>query len=446
VKTYGYDYAFALSLDAMNAILAARLAEVDMTLAYQAPDPDSGSTVKLDAKLGPWRIEGGQNSLLNISMPIESGRLSLTGGALTGDYDLGGVTPVMQITLGWLGPGGTQSAEGSGELTRLVFDPDPSTDKDNPGYVATANLLDPDKRLDTLASGLLSELMGSALFANREKVAQVFASVDPQPAALASWLRPSRWQYFVSEPDRGTAALCFLCQLDPAKQFPAQPAFDASALRPGADGVVLVSQATFFEHAVLPAVRTAFPGGDFRLVPDGESASIVSSGSFDAGRVSAQHYTLGATAAGDGLSTTASGSGPLKFLFGLADLPDASYSWSVATTNPAVYQDGRVSFAADPNPVIHHDQTVYWYDWVLLVALGITNAVGLAAAIYGLVNGFADDAQSGGTRDVDANLEASTGGAAVNLADLVDWTAGGRRLLAVGAGMSEALYVSCSLV
>lgn len=447
MKTYGYDYVFALGLDTVNAVLAERLAKTEMTIGYRALDEDSGSTVALHATFGPWRVLGGQNSLLNLSMPIVSGRLGLSGGALTGDYDLAGVQPVMQITLGWMGPGGgDQAATGSGGFTRLVFDPDPSRDKDNPGYVATANLLDPDHRLDTVAAGLLSELMASALFANRDVVAQVFASVDPQPAQLAEWLRPARWQYFVSAQDAGPAALCFLCQLDPAKPFPAQPAFDASAFKAGAAGVVLVAQEAFFTHAVLPAVRATFPGGTFEVKVTNERASIVNTRPFDAGRVSTSSYTLGPTAAGDGLATTASGSGPLKFLFGLADLPDASYSWSVQTANPAVYTDGRIGFAPDPHPVIHHDQTIYWYDWVLLVVLGITNAVGLASTVYDLVNGFADAAQSGGAEQAGTELQAATGGAAGHLAELVDWTAGGRRLTAIAAGMDEALYVTCALV
>jgi len=192
VKTYGCDYVFALTTDTVNAILASNLAGVMQTIGYSALDPGSGSTVSLHAQLAPWQlVPGGQNTLINLNLPIRAGTLTLTGGAITGSYDLSSVTPEMQVTLGWVGTGSQQVAAGSGAQTRLTFDPDLGQDKNNLGYVATLQVHDPGGHLDTVAAGLVSQLMASALFANRDKVAYVLASVNPAPPGLASWLAPA---------------------------------------------------------------------------------------------------------------------------------------------------------------------------------------------------------------------------------------------------------------
>ena len=54
MNTYGFDYAFALSVDAVNAILKRNLAGVAMNVHYTTKDEDTGSTITLTGKLAPW--------------------------------------------------------------------------------------------------------------------------------------------------------------------------------------------------------------------------------------------------------------------------------------------------------------------------------------------------------------------------------------------------------
>jgi len=142
---------------------------------------------------------------------------------------------------------------------------------------------------------------------------------------------------------------------------------------------------------------------------------------------------------------TSSGGGPLKFLFGLANLPDASYSWSVSTVNPCSYDGKAITFATDQHPVINQDHTIYWYDWVLLVVLGITNVAGLVSDIYDIVGNFADQAQNVGMSSINSGLQAATGGAVMNLAQVIDWTKDGQTLSPSAAGMNEAVFVAGNL-
>lgn len=445
MKTYGYDYVFALTVDMVNAILNSNLKNVDQSIDYSAVDPDSGSTITLNARLAPWQMVGGQNSLINLNIPIAQGSLSMAGGAITGTYDLGGVTPEMQITLGWVGTGDQAVARGSGDETHLTFNPDPSSDQNNPGYVATLQVHDPEGRLDAMATGILSEFMTEALFANRDKVAYIFATVNPAPADLASWLSPGEWQYFVSQGSDGTGVLCFLCMLTDGAAFPSQPSFDPSALQPSANSVVLISQPAFFENVVLPSVQSTFPSGKFQLTSTDDRSSIASAGDFDVSTVTVDSYTLNPSPSGDGLATSSSGGGPLTFLFGLADLPDAGYTWSLATVNPLSYDGTDITFAVDPNPTEQQDSTIPWYDWVLLVVLGITDATGLADAIYECVEKYGDQAQNVGMSTIDNDLQAATGGAVMNLGQVIAWTENGQNLAPSAVGMSESVFIAGNL-
>jgi hypothetical protein len=445
MKTYGYDYVFALTLDTVNAILTDNLKNVDQSIDYSTVDPDSGSTITLTAQLAPWQVVGGQNSLINLDIPIEQGSLSMAGGAITGDYDLGGVTPEMQITLGWVGTGDQAVARGSGDETHLTFNPDPDADQNNPGYVATLKVNDPDGRLDSMATGILSQFMAEALFANRDKVAYIFATVNPAPSDLAAWLSPGEWQYFVSQGSDGTGVLCFLCMLTDGAAFPSQPSFDPSALQPSANSVLLISQAAFFEHVVLPAVQSTFPGGKFQLTSTDDRSSIASTGDFDVNTVTVDSYTLSPSPSGDGLAMSSSGGGPLTFLFGLADLPNASYTWTLTTVNPLRYDGTDITFAVDSNPTEQQDTTIPWYDWALLVVLGITDPAGLAEAIYDCVEKFGDQAQNVGMSTIDTDIQNATGGAVMNLDQVITWTEGGQNLTPTTVGMSEAVFIAGNL-
>ena len=440
MRTYGFDYVFAVSVESVNKTLTKNLSDLT-SVVYKTVDEDSGSTISLNARLAAWSIvAGGQNNLLNMSLPISSGSLTLAGGALKGDYKLDGVAAIMQISLGWIGTGTGQDATGSGTSTNLVFSPDGTKDKNNPGYVATLQILDPNKRLDSLASGLLRQYMADVLVSNKDKLKYIFANVNPVAAGVGSWLKARKWLYYYAEAGN-LRALCFLCMLSEAA-FP-QSAFDSGALSSGTNSLVLVSQPRFFENVALPAVRSAFPSGSFQVKCQDDVCSVINAGSFSFGNVTTTSLTVATSSDGNGLAVSAGGGGPLKFLFGLVDLPNASYSWSLKSTNPLDFDGRQVAFKKDPNPQMAHDQTIPWYDWVLLVVVGITNLPGLISAILALVTTFSDQVQNAGMDFINSHVQSSTGGAIVNLASLMDWRGGGLTITA--AGLSGALYVRGNL-
>ncbi|WP_221392718.1 TULIP family P47-like protein [Dyadobacter sp. NIV53] len=443
MRTYGYDYSYAITIDEVNKILAANLASVNMKISYSSVDPDTGTTITVQGQLAPWQLNPkGDNNLLSLNVPFAQGTMSFTGGFLSGKYDLSGVTAVMKISLSWMGSGTAQSAQGSGDMTNLVFAPVSTTDPDNPGYVATDNILDPQKKLDTTASGILAKIMADLIIENKDNLKVVFNSINPAPANVATWLKPFKWQYFYQQTSAGNV-FCFLCQLTD-KNFPAQPAFDSTALQRSTNTTILISQEVFFANAILPAIRNALRSNNFNQITLNEACVVTNNGDFiistPKGAVTANSFKLTASSSGNGLACYTAGGGPLKFLFGLDDLPDATYSWSFNTINPLSFTNNTISFQNDPNPTVQQSSTMYWYDWVLLVVTGITSAEGLASAIVDSVNGFSNQIQAVGMSNVNSTIEASLTGSVVNLANLVDWKQSNQTFQAVNAGLNGAMY------
>ena len=142
---------------------------------------------------------------------------------------------------------------------------------------------------------------------------------------------------------------------------------------------------------------------------------------------------------------SASGGGPLQFFFGMANLPDASYSWSMTTHNPPAFDGHRISFAGDSSPTFNQSQTVYWYDWVILVAAGIADIDDVIKAIGDALSGFNGGEVLEAMMNIGETLERATCGSVTNLSSLIDWSVDGESLTASNAGLSGALYVHGNL-
>lgn len=439
--TNGYDYIFALSWDAVNLMLTNNLKDKNIEVKYSMKDPDFGSTITLDFTLAPWQIvDGGGGTLANLSLPINGGYMSIEGGALpSNSYDLTGIDIIVQVQFGWLGTGDKQQETGSGDISKLVFLPD--SDTKNPGYVSPVTIIDPDKVLDATGTGILKQTIVSALVSNKDKLQYIFANINPTPSHVASWLNPVKWQYFNVYSKTGPCALAFLCQLSD-KAFPSQPTFDAQNLSAQHNTLLLISQKTFFDSVILPSVQETFPTGSFvSSVNEQEDATISNSGSFDDGKVTATSYKLTTSDEGNGLKIIASGGGPLKFLFGIAKLPNASYSWSITSTNPLNYDKDDITFTKDPKPKLTHDQTIHWYDWILLVFTGITSIPGLVAFILSMTNHFYDNSEAMGIGRINDSIQLSIDGSVTNLANLVDWNKTDAVFTPTTAGLNVALYI-----
>ena len=444
MDTYQYDYVYALTQDKVNDILSKNLASVSMPVSYFGRDPMTGAITNLDVKLGVWSMaDGGQNSLMRLNVPIKDGSLRIsTPPGVNSQWDLAGVSLLLEVTLGWMGPGSQQQLAGEGTLTRLVFSPAQQATPDDPGYVAILSATDPSKKLSSVAIDLLKQIIQAAFYENRDNLQYVFAGVVPVPAGATTWLRPYKWQYYIASGN--IEALCFLSMLDDSP-FPSTPAFDSTALVPGADAVALISQAAFFKYTLLPVVQTTFPGGAFSVSQVNQHSRITNNGAFTvkAGgdAITTNSFDLWPSDSGDGLQTSSAGGGPLTFLLGLANLPGASYRWTLQTVNPLSLDvaSATMTFKQDPNPKTTHNQDIPWYDDVLLAGEGLA-LVGLIADITDAVKGFGDQVNDVGMANINGAMQATFGQHSVNVTRLLDWQASGQSFTLTDGGLNGALY------
>ena len=443
--TYGYDYSFGLKIEKINDILKNNLAGTDITLEYQDKDKETGSEITIKAKMAPWQIiKGGSNTLLRFSLPILQGTMTIEGAAISGHYDLAGVSAAVEVSLAWVGPSSMQQLKGSGDKTELIFSPENTTSPDNPGYISVVSINDPAGKLDTVGKGLFRVYLLDTLVKDKTKISYIFAKIFPDNSNMAGWLKPFKWTYFYSS-SKAQDALCFLCMLSD-KEWPLEPSFESAAFSNSANAVILVSQQVFFSGVILPAIKKSFPDGEFHVDVSNEKCTLKNSGNFSVktskGSISTSSFVLTESDSGNGLVTGSSGSGPLKFLFGLADLPGATYNWSCHTSNPLNFRNNKVTFLADKNPTIDHNQTINWYDWVLLVVVGITTLPGLISVIVDSINRFSDQVSKIGMGNINDELEKSVGGSVVNLASFVRWHTGNQEFSPVNAMLEGAFFVT----
>lgn len=450
MKTYGFDYAFAISWDKINTALKANKAGQGVDFDYKGQDTQTQTDITLSLSPDPFQIVGGGgNNLIHLQIEFDQGNMELDGPVINGSYDLSTVALIVEVNLGWVETAdGAPNLEGSGKNTSLIFAPSQTKDKSKVGFVSAVNVLDPNGQLtgengkpDTVAVGLLKQFGVQALIANRTKLAYIFANVLPTQAKAGSWLVPSKWMYFnVADKTAPQQALCFLCMLGGDDLPSSGASFDADNLDSKSDTLILISQPVLFEKVFLPAVQSSFPKASFTTSCTDEICEIKNKGDYTVGKVQAKKYLLEVDAAGTGLAISASGGGPLKFFFGLGKLPNASYSWSTAANNPLAFSDGKISFNADKSPTINHSETMHWYDWALLVVTGITGAAGLASAIYQAIEGFGDDSAEMGVGNINKTLTDTFGGDVLNLAALINWNLAGQKLALSDSGLDGPLY------
>lgn len=442
MKTYNFDYTYALSIDNVNEILQQNLAQSDLEVSYTIQNGTSNLT--LSGKLAPWSIVmGGCNQLLRFSIPFTSGTLTVEGSVFGNmSYDLAGVTVRIEANLGWLGPGSSTAAQGNSNNTGLIFNFQSSNSPGTQGNVSAYQVTDPGGKLQQ-ASEILRSIMPDLLVENKSKLQSIFAQINPAPQNVGSWLTPKCWDYYYAE-SNGKGYLCFLCMIsdDP---LPSTLGFDPSifSLSPNSNTFFSISREMFLSYIALPALQQTFSSGGFYVRNLCENWQVINANNVPIDKLTATMVSCKIDSNGLGLRVTASGGGPLKFLFGLADLPGAYFSWQVGSLYLLQFDATKqtVAFLPDPNPCKHADHYVPAADWVLLFFISIFNIVGIASFIYDATEGFINQINNINVNGVNAAIGQALGGNPVNLANLVDWNRPGWTLTIQNAGLDGDFYL-----
>jgi hypothetical protein len=442
LKTYSFDYTYALSIDTVNAILQRNLAAIDLEVSYSKQTTDSSLT--LTGKLAPWSIvTGGANQLLRFNVPFTSGTLTVEEspfGKLS--YDLAGAIVSIEANLGWLGAGSSTNSQGSSGSTGLVFDFQSSNLPGTRGNIAAYQVIDPGGKLQQA-----KQILRDMLVQNKSKLQSIFAQINPVPQNMGSWLTPKCWDYYYAE-SGGKGYLCFLCMISD-NPLPNVLGFDTSifSLFPNANTFFSISREMFLRNVVLPALQQTFSGSSFSVTNLCGNWQLINQNNVAIDKLTATSLTCRIDSDGLGLRVTASGGGPLKVFFNLEKLPGAYFSWQVGSLYLLQFDAAKqtVNFLPDPNPCKHTDHYVPAADWVWLFLIEILNIAGIASAIYDATDGFINQINNLNVDGVNTAIGQAFGGDPINLANLVDWNQTGRQLTIETAGLDGDFYMAGNL-
>ena len=215
----------------------------------------------------------------------------------------------------------------------------------------------------------------------------------------------------------GRGFLCFLCMISD-NPLPNSLGFDPSIFSPSpnANTFFSISREMFLSNIILPALQQTFSNGSFYVKNLCENWQLINANNVSIDKLTATMVSCAIDSNGLGLRVTASGGGPLKFLFGLADLPGAYFSWQVGSLYLLQFDATKqtVTFLPDPNPCKHVDHYVPAADWVLLFIIDIVNIAGIASFIYDATEGFINQINNINVDGVNTAIEQTFGGNPIN--------------------------------
>ncbi|MGH2413372.1 MAG: hypothetical protein ACRDEA_06715, partial [Microcystaceae cyanobacterium] len=212
---------------------------------------------------------------------------------------------------------------------------------------------------------------------------------------------------------------------------------------PNANTFFSISREMFLRNVVLPSLQQTFSGSSFSVTNTCGNWQLVNQNNVSINKLTATSLVCQIDSDGLGIRTTVSGGGPLKFLFGLADLPGAYFSWQVGSLYLLQFDPAKqtVTFLPDPNSCKHSDHYVPAGDWVLLFVIDILNIAGIASFIYDATDGFINQINNLNVDGVNTLIGQAFGGNPINLTNLVDWNRTGWNLTIQRVGLDGDFYM-----
>lgn len=427
MQTYGWDTVFLCSMERVNDCLRDKMSQLITTFAY-----DDGG-VRMSGVFDAWRlVPGGSDKLLHFEIPIQSGTASFLGK----DYDLAGIVPEMQLHAFI----DNARAEGASDLHFDCLLPGKKPGDTTPGAVTTVTP-DVGTRLDraSILWGMLHDNLPKCLIANRDRLAYVFASVNPGIPGDQSWMSPKRFDYVYAEPVGGKTGCLGILSVVTDRDTSGLPRDVDPALTAGAESddlFLLISPELFMKHVVMPGLPAAYghgasPGSFVYTAGAVKNNGRLDCGTFREGMIDYHPYldTLTIGVQGSALRTVANGS------FDITGLTDAYVTFSVDSTNECLFDPAtqQVRFAPDPHASHNYDKHIPWWEEALAVLGGPI----IVAIVVGVIEGITDSVAASivGSLNSGGNLSIA---AAAPVA--VRWQ-GLEQMHARDAGLSGAFYV-----
>lgn len=352
MKTFGWDTAFILSTDRLNAMLEKNRDKT--TLQFDTSLPGLPAS-KAKGRYAPWQMtDGGSNEIVHIKLVIDEGSLSV--GSQT--YDLAGLTLVFACHLQWLAY--------DEKREDLTFDYNKLGEMGNPpqrGELSVIALRDLNQVLPPDINALLAYALGANLVANVAQVRFVFAAVNLIPPATNSWLAPRKSAYCLARREgSGQSFLAILSVTSDRDISQLQRTVDSGALPNGTNASFVISDNLYLMNVIAPSLA--------KSVNTGVDAFYYDSGA----RVLRNNRRLWTKPVKSGAITydpwidrleIRSGQGDLQGRYsGGVDLKAGiSMTYEITANNAASYNvsGGTLSFLPDPKPGTSHQADIPWY-------------------------------------------------------------------------------------
>jgi hypothetical protein len=365
VSTLGFDLVFATTMTQVNRDLEANSVRLAAEFSYQ----DAASKLEMSGSLGTWQItRGGSGTLINLTLPIVAGRLTVQGRLGNEAIDLSGLTVTVQTNLTLIP---SASDPGQHEL-RFAF----QVGQAEGGQLATVIKVDGPAPQVGQAGEWLKAHLPPCLDANAQAMTYVLATVSIAKPGSDSWLAPARCAYCFAQPQGMEET--FVALLGSQNEVPIRPqdlrvdpaAFgDIQHVAPDA-GVLVLSKDIYLSKVLQPALQRIFPS----TAPD--------TFRFDSARqtiVNAKPFGLRAVSAGAGtyhpvvksLEVRGDHGALITSLSGSCDMGlNITLHFSALNTCPVKFDKASQSFTfqVDAHPDITSRVDIPWYDYFLLLA------------------------------------------------------------------------------
>jgi len=380
METYGWDVVYATTIEQVNHSLAAHADQLLPSFSHTEAE------YSLSGEFGTWQIvPGGSGKLLHLEITVNSGTLTLG----TANTDLAGISAVFEIALQLI-PSGT-----SERLLRFNFrgvGQKTGGDPDQGLVTPTGSITDPDGKLGFVQKALFPAGIAQSLVAQASAISQVFATIDLVPPGADSWLAPVQADYCYAQPeDPASGYLVILTLTSDRDSSQLQRRFDPQILAGGGNAGIGISADLFLQHVIEPALPSVYGhgtgAGSFAFNAANHTINNTATFAIDkvkSGAIWYQPYIEGLSikVADNALQTTLHGSCGLGL--------NITMTFMLQCTNRMTYErsTGTIAFASDPKPVIHHDQSIPWYDYFLGPLPDIIMAIIVPLIVDGIGNGL----------------------------------------------------------